>query len=217
MIIDFHIHTNFSPDSRIELEELIEVVLDRGLAGVAICDHNTIEGAKRLKKIAPFLVIVGEEIKTEEGEIIGYFLEEEIPPYQSLEETVGMIKEQGGLVCIPHPFDRLRRSRLPLEAVESIKEEIDLVEGYNSRNVFEEDNLKAVEWAEKNKKLVVAGSDAHTYSEVGKAYVELPEFSNPDGLRRALKEATVYGKKSWFWVHLYTIAKKRLGGKSGYS
>jgi hypothetical protein len=210
MLIDFHVHTFFSSDSGVALKELIRVVLDRGLSGIAVCDHNTIRGAEKLREIAPFLVVVGEEIKTSEGEIIGYFLKREIPPYLTPEETVEKIKEQGGLVCLPHPFDRFRKSRLPWKTIERIKNEIDLVEGYNSRSAFRGDNLKAEKWARENGKFIVAGSDAHTYYEVGKAYTELSSFSTAKGLKEALKKARIYGKRSNLLVHAYTIVRKGL-------
>ncbi len=210
MRLDFHVHTVFSFDSGIELRELINVILDKGLTGVAICDHNTVEGAKELRKIAPFLVIVGEEIKTIEGELIGYFLESAVPPALTPEETVERIKGQGGLVCLPHPFDRFRRSCLSQMAIERIKNEIDFVEGYNSRNILKEDNLRAQRWAKENNKLIIAGSDAHTYYEVGRAYTDLPDFSRSEQLKEALKNACIYGTKSSCWVHAYSIAKKSL-------
>jgi hypothetical protein len=211
MLLDFHVHTFFSSDSGITLRGLVNVVLDRGLSGIAVCDHNTIKGAEKLKEAAPFLVIVGEEVRTNEGELIGYFLKREIPPYLTPEETVEKIKEQGGLVCLPHPFDRFRRSRLSWRAVERIKDEIDLVEGYNSRNAFREDNLKAERWARENGKLVVAGSDAHMYYEVGRAYTELSTFSTAEDLKKVLKKARIYGKKSNILVHVYAIVRKGLG------
>ena len=112
MKADLHIHSMHSPDSKTTAEQIVAQCQKAGIDCVAITDHNTIAGSLELKRIAPFKVIVSSEIHTGEGEVIGYFLEKEIPKRLSAKETVRLIKEQGGLVCVPHPFDDLRGSAI---------------------------------------------------------------------------------------------------------
>jgi len=130
---DLHVHTIYSGDCNTSLEQTIARCLDVGINCIAITDHNTIAGAVEMKRIAPFPVIVGNEIETSTGEIIGYFLAEEIPKGLPAAETARMIKEQGGLVCIPHPFDRLRRSTIHRQTLEELLPFIDIIEVLNSR------------------------------------------------------------------------------------
>ncbi|HUV53340.1 MAG TPA: PHP domain-containing protein, partial [Dehalococcoidia bacterium] len=133
---DLHVHTRYSPDSISSPEKIVQRCIDSGINCLAITDHNSIAGALETKRIAPFKVIVGEEILTNSGEIIGYFLTEEIPPHLSPEDTVKRIKDQGGLVCIPHPCDSLRpQSKLQRRALERIMPQVDLIEVYNSRTM----------------------------------------------------------------------------------
>ena len=106
---DLHVHSEYSPDSESSLVDIIEHCTAKGINCIAITDHNEIAGAIELKNIAPFTVIVGEEILSSSGEIIGLFLTEHIPAQLSAEETIRRIKDQGGLVLIPHPFDRYFR------------------------------------------------------------------------------------------------------------
>ncbi|MBC7261726.1 MAG: PHP domain-containing protein, partial [Chloroflexi bacterium] len=120
--VDLHIHTCYSPDSLTSLEAVIAAALERGLGALAITDHNAIEGALALQRMAPFPVIVGEEILTAEGDIIGLFLQELIPPKLTPAQTIARIREQGGVVYIPHPFD-FRRSALPEPVLYSLLEQ----------------------------------------------------------------------------------------------
>lgn len=195
----------------ISFEEVFNEVKRKKLHGVAITDHNTIRGALRIKEIASFKVIVGEEIKTREGEITGYFLEEEIPSELSPEETIMRIKSQNGLVCIPHPFDRLRRSKLFFQALERIKNEIDMIEVLNARNVFSKDNERALTFVKQNGFVKIAGSDAHTKYEIGNGYIEIKDFDSPREFLENLKNCKIYGKKSSLFFHGITKYIKLYG------
>src|SRR5206468_3714742 len=139
----------------------------RGLDVLTITDHNRIEGALELAELAPFKVIVGEEVRTREGEIIGLFIEEFIPPHLSPEETIHEIKRQGGVVYVPHPFDRVRRSVIKRDALFRVAPLVDALEVLNARCHISSDNAAAVAFAVERGLLQGAGSDAHTAFEVG--------------------------------------------------
>jgi predicted metal-dependent phosphoesterase TrpH len=195
-----------------QLESIIDMASKRHIDCLAITDHNTIHGAFEMKEIAPpwLNIIVGEEVKTTEGEIIGFFLREEIPPRMSPRETVAAIKEQGGLVSIPHPFDRVRPSRLDAESLLAVVSDVDIIEVWNSRTSFQVDNVKAEEFARRFNKLQGAGSDAHVEYELGKAYVEMPRFATKEEFLLSLAQGHVVGRRSNPLVHLFsTWAKLR--------
>jgi len=204
MKIDMHVHTCYSKDAILSLETIMESCRRRGLDGVAITDHNTIAGALALKEISPFLVIVGEEIDTTRGEILGLFLKEEIPGGLTPEEAMARIREQGGLVGVSHPLDRLRRSALGQKALLEIWEELDFLEGFNSRVTLPADNLRAQTFAQTKGLPLTAGSDAHTAYEIGRAYVEMPNFNGREGFLEALKEAQIFGRLTPPWIHIVT-------------
>lgn len=216
MKVDMHVHTCYSKDATLSLETIMESCERRGLDGVAITDHNTIAGALALKEIAPFLVIVGEEIDTTKGEILGLFLKEEIPGGLMPEEAMARIREQGGLVGVSHPLDRLRRSAMRQVALLDILDELDFLEGFNSRVTFPSDNRKAQALAQARGLPITAGSDAHTAYEIGRAYVEMSNFNGRDGFLEALKEAQIFGRLSPPWIHLvstWTKLRRRLSSQ----
>jgi len=200
--VDFHVHTCYSGDSLTSLEAVIEACRGRGLDKVAITDHNTIAGALALSEMAPDLVIVGEEIKTKVGEIIAYFLTEEVPKGLPLEEAIARVRQQGGVVGVPHPLDRLRREALGRTHLLSIIEQVDLLEVFNARTVFPADNRRALELAREHGLLATAGSDAHTPGEIGQAYVEMPAFNDRDEFLRSLAEGQIVGRLTSPLIHL---------------
>ncbi len=199
---DLHIHTIHSGDSRIQPEQLVECCTRCGIDCVAVTDHNTIAGALEVRKIAPFKVIVSEEIHTDDGEVIGYFIEEEIPKRLPVKETVARIKGQGGLVAVPHPFDRLRGSAIRRRALEEILPEIDIIEVLNARSFMKRYNTMAERFAQRHGLLASAGSDAHTPGEIGRAYVEMPDFDGRDSFLMALAQGKIMGQVSPRLVHL---------------
>ncbi len=214
MRVDLHIHTHHSSDSLLQPEEIIGTCHRVGLDCIAVTDHGTIAGALEVAALAPFPVIVGAEIKTAEGEIAGLFLEEEIPPKLSPEETIARIRAQDGLVYIPHPFDRIRRSVLRREALMRILPQVDILEVFNSRVMFAADNLRAAEFARERALLAGAGSDAHTACEIGRAYVELPSFRGRDDFLASLAQGEIRGRLTPAYIHLAT-AFIRLGTSLG--
>lgn len=211
MKADLHVHTCRSKDSTSPAEQIVQHCLEIGIDCLAVTDHDTTSGALEVKRIAPFKVIVGEEILTTCGEIIGLFLSEEIPPRLSPEETVSQIKAQGGLVCIPHPFDRFRPySRLRRDALESITPDIDLIEVFNSRTYLLRDSARALQFAQSHGLPGTVGSDAHIIREIGRSYMELPEFNDAEQFRRALGQARIIRHKTGVLIHFYNVRNRLL-------
>ena len=207
---DLHIHTCYSVDCLTPLEKIVERCLERGINCVAVADHNTIAGALKLREIAPFKVIVAEEVLTPLGEIMGLFLSEKVAQGLSPQETISRIRSQGGLVAIPHPFGRsLPWHANPLISPELLSQ-VDIIETFNSRTPFSSGNAMASKLAKEQGKAASAGSDAHTLGEIGQAYVEMPEFDGPDDFLNSLAQGRIFGQKSSYLAHLAsTWAKLR--------
>jgi predicted metal-dependent phosphoesterase TrpH len=207
---DLHAHTHFSRDALTSVETFARRYQQAGIDCVAVSDHNNIDGALAVRESAAFRVIVSEEIKTTEGEIIGLFLRESIRKSLTPEDTVRAIREQGGLVLIPHPYDRVRRSPLRAEAALRIMNEIDVIEVFNSRTVYAADNERSRRMAEEHGKLMSAATDAHTPWEIGHAYVDMPAFEGPGDFLVALGKGAIVGRRSFVGFHfLSTWAKIR--------
>ena len=196
-------------------DQIVRHCLSVGISCLAVTDHNTISGALEMKRVAPFRVIVGEEILTTRGEIIGLFLSEEVPPRLTPVETVSRIKDQGGLACVPHPFDRFRpHSRLRPDVLEALAPALDLIEVFNSRTYLLSDSARALEFAQSHGLPGTAGSDAHVIGEIGRSYVEIPDFNDAEQFRLALSQARVIARKTPILTHFYNIRNrllKRLG------
>ncbi|MCZ7572008.1 MAG: PHP domain-containing protein [Ardenticatenaceae bacterium] len=217
MRFDLHLHTFHSPDSLTSYEAVIAAVQRRRLDGIAVTDHNTIRGALDLAERAPFPVIVAEEVRTAAGEVIGYFLCEEIPRGLSLDETIDRIRVQGGVISVPHPVDRVRRaSALGMTELLRAIDRVDALEVLNARCTFTADNQLAAQVARQHGKLVTAGSDAHAACEIGQAFVELAPFDGPECFLESLKQARIAGRMSLPWVRLnsaYAKIARKLRGR----
>jgi len=215
MRVDLHCHSEVSWDCITPLALLPGRCQERGITVQAVTDHNEIWGAQKLKAMVengdsalidvqmdeeagPLTIIVGEEISTSEGELIGLFLSQKIEPGLSPEETVQRIKEQGGLVLLPHGFDPLKRWRLRSNARERIAASIDIVETFNTRVSRPRWNDQAADWAKERGLLMSAGSDAHTLADVGSAWVEAPAqpVNGPEDLLKVLAA----GKPTGTWT-----------------
>jgi len=208
---DLHVHTRYSLDCNTPLPKVISRCLDIGINCIAIADHGTIAGALKMQKLAPFTVIVAEEILTTHGEIMGMFLQEEIPGGLSVEQTIARIRDQNGLVCIPHPFDRLRYSALDSDIVEELAEQIDVIEVFNARSLLANLSNKAQLLAEKYGIRQSAGSDAHTAGEIGNAYIEMPEFKSRDDFLPALAKGRVVGHRTNPMIHFASVWSRLKG------
>ena len=208
MRIDLHCHTRVSGDSLTPLEAIPARCREQEIAVQAITDHWEIRGAQQLKARVQgwagngdggLTIIVGEEINTDEGELIGLFLKKRVESGLSPEETVRQIKAQSGLVLLPHGFDPLKLVRLRPEARERIADSIDIVETFNARVSRPRWNRVAAEWAAAHGKPMSAGSDAHTLDSIGRAWVETPDrpIEGPQDLLEALRQGTPKG----MWTH----------------
>ncbi len=193
MKYDFHTHTKYSSDGYVEPERLVKVATEKGISGIAVTDHNTIRGGLEAKKYEheEIEVIVGSEILTDRGEIIGLFLTDEIKSIKFL-DVIEEIRSQNGIVVLPHPFDDIRSTAL--HPVNEDAKYIDNVEVFNARCILQKYNDKANEYALKNGLNIVAGSDAHFENEIGNAGV----ITESCDIREAIlnNDFEVYGKKS---------------------
>ena len=211
---DFHMHTSFSRDCDTPPEAVVKRCREMGLNCIAVTDHNTIGGALEVRRLADFTVIIGEEVKSSQGDIIGLFLEEEIPKGLSPLETVRRIKGQGGLVLVPHPVDTIRKGPLSRAAFREVLPYVDLIEVLNARTIIPADLGKCRRLAAETGLNSIAVSDAHTPGELGSAYMELEGFDgSAPSLKVALKDANLMGHRSTPLVHLitaYVKLKKRL-------
>jgi predicted metal-dependent phosphoesterase TrpH len=194
VLADLHLHTSWSHDCSIDVDELLDHAEAQGLGAIAVTDHNVFGGALEAVERARgrrLVVIPGEEVKTaDQGEVIGLFLREEIPRGMSFGETIAAIRAQGGLVYVPHPFDRLHAIPAP-ETLHRHLAEIDVLEVYNARLLFEAYNEEALRFARKYNLTPGAGSDAHVLAGVGTGAVRMRRFSGPEEFLVSLHDAEV--------------------------
>ena len=213
-----HTHTEASPDSRTKVADQAGAVRAAGIDVICATDHNTIDGALRLREIADGLrVVVGEEISSRDGEIIGLFLEHAVPRDLSGEETIARIHDQGGFVVVPHPFSINRRYHMRRASLDRLRSQIDALEIFNAREAIFLNNRSAAAYAKEHDIVGSAGSDAHRAVEIGRAFVEMPDFAGRDDFLNSLRKGVAQGRLSGGRVHVYTRYdrfRKWLGRKS---
>jgi len=193
---DLHVHSEYSKDCVSSIEAILVTAREIGLGAIAIADHNVIDGAFRARELAdgdPF-VIIAEEVKTAEGEVIGLFLQQAIPKGLSFDETLSLIKEQGGLVYVPHPFDALRTTPSYRALVDNLHR-IDVIETYNAKVALSSFNLSAERFAAKYNIVAGAGSDAHVLQGLGTAMMRMPRFTDQQSFMTALWEADIIARR----------------------
>jgi predicted metal-dependent phosphoesterase TrpH len=195
---DLHMHTDHSPDCATPVPVLLETARERGLGAIAITDHNEVSGALEARELAGgmdgFQVIVAEEVKTaEQGEVIGLFIEEKIPRGMSMAETIAEIRRQGGLVYVPHPFDRLH-SVPDYEHLLDVVDEIDILEVFNPRIAFSAFNEEAERFAAKYRIVPGAGSDSHVPQGLGSVRIRVSDFYGPEEFLEAMRDADIIHK-----------------------
>jgi predicted metal-dependent phosphoesterase TrpH/glycosyltransferase involved in cell wall biosynthesis len=193
VLCDLHMHTEHSHDCAVPVDALLDYAEVQGLGAIAVTDHNVFSGAREAVELAEgraLTVIPGEEVKTVAGEVIGLFLEEEIPRGMSMGDTIAAIREQNGVVYLPHPFDRLHT--IPnAESLHRHLADIDVFEVYNARLLFEGFNDEALRFARKYNLTMGAGSDAHVLQGVGTGLVRMRAFETPEEFLISLRSAEI--------------------------
>lgn len=180
MKLDMHVHTKYSKDSLLSLQTLAKKCGKLGITSI-ITDHNEIKG-----NILHKCPITASEISSSDGHVIGYFINEKIKQNLSAIETIELIHSQGGLACVPHPFDMRRSNSVNNQ---DIIRKADLIEGFNSRVVNQAYNILAMDFAKKHGKPITIGTDSHTRFELGKSYIEMEEFDSPKEFVKNLMKA----------------------------
>jgi predicted metal-dependent phosphoesterase TrpH len=221
--IDLHCHTSASFDSLASPDAVVRAAAKRGLTHLAITDHDTIAGALRARDAAPpeLTVIIGEEIKTSDGDLVAVFVRELVKPGRSATETIAAIRQQGGLVGVPHPFDRLRGyGRRSGAQVAQIAGLVDWVEVYNARVVNlpgrPDANEEAGQFARDHGLPGVVASDSHTVMEVGVAYNAVTvDPGTPEGLLAALRGVDLHPGRATFYVRAWTPLAKMIQSLRG--
>ncbi len=212
--VELHCHTYHSSDSLMLPSQILQSCERRGIDRVAITDHNSIAGALEAHALDPERVIVGEEILTTEGELLGYFMKEPIPQGLEPMEVVDRLKAQGAVISVSHPFDLTRGCRWSIETLHALTPHLDALEVLNARCWNDKPNEQASQLAVQVGLHATAGSDAHAPIEVGRAYLEIAAFSDAATFRQALPSAKVRGRRSHPSVHMlsrYAVWRKSLG------
>ncbi len=202
--VEFHCHTCFSPDSLLDPGRLLQICARRGIDRVFITDHNTLEGARAAQRLDTARVFLGEEIMTTQGELLAFFVKEEVPAGLMPEEAVQRLRAQGAFISVAHPFDHLRGGAWKLDDLERITPLVDAIETFNARIMRPRANHLAQNYMQRHQLLATVGSDAHSQGEIGRATLWLPEFHDAESLRQALKVARTQLRLSPPWVHLYS-------------
>lgn len=206
--VELHCHTSASVDSLVPVEKYLSRCKALGIDKIAITDHNEINAAQSAKAMAPEMVIVGEEIQTSKGELIAYFVSEWVPPGLDPKETIERLREQGAFISIPHPFDPLRRKDWKPGDLEALVPYVDAVESFNSRCYGNKANDEAADFARRHGLLETVGSDAHTLNELGRATLRMPDFSDMESFRAALRQAEKITRLSPFFIHFFSSFAK---------
>jgi predicted metal-dependent phosphoesterase TrpH len=189
--VDLHTHSYASPDGALRAEDYRQMLASHRLSCIAVTDHNTIDFAQQLHAGLGDSIIVGEEITTAEGEIIGLYLQHAIEPGKSALETAQAIRAQQGLVYIPHPFETVRKG-ITLSTLNTIADYVDIIEAHNGRAVFQNYSKQALLWSAQHHMLRAAASDAHGLRGWGKTYSELAQMPTSQTLLQLLATATLH-------------------------
>jgi predicted metal-dependent phosphoesterase TrpH len=211
---ELHSHTYYSKDCLVSFETIIRLCEQRGVDKIAVTDHNTADGALAFKKIAPDLVIVGEEIFTTKGEILAYFVQETVPKGLSPQETINILRDQGAFISVSHPFDKLRKGAWAEADLREIIEQVDAIETFNARCLVADHNEQAVDYAARFGLPGTVGSDAHSPMEYGRTTLRMSSFIDAESFGHALQTAQPMTRLSPFYVHFSsTFAKysRKLG------
>ena len=201
---EFHCHTCYSKDSLVTIQSLLRACHKKGLQRLVVTDHNTILGAQRAKQLDPELVIIGEEIMTQEGELLAAFVKEKVPAGLPPLEAIQILRAQDAFISVSHPFDALREGHWETNALLDILPYVDAIEIFNARCMSPEFNTRAADFAQQHALLGTVGSDAHTAGEIGTATLSLPAFDDSVSLKKALLLGQPNVRLSSPWVHLFS-------------
>jgi hypothetical protein len=201
-LLEFHSHTDASRDSLTRPADLIAAARRKGIDRLVITDHNTIQGALAAQRLAPELVVVGEEVMTTRGELLAAFVQEEVPPLLTPQETIRRLKAQGAFISVAHPFDERRKGGWKESDLLEILPDVDAIEVFNSRCMEPRFNRRAQEFAERYNVAGTVGSDAHAAFEVGRSLMVLEQFEGPEGMRNVIRRAQFKMRWSPPWFHL---------------
>jgi predicted metal-dependent phosphoesterase TrpH len=212
--VEFHCHTIFSKDSLVRPRSLVEAARRKGLDRVIVTDHNSTGGALEAQRLAPDLIIIGEEVMTTQGELLAAFVTEELPPGLEPPEAIRRLRAQGAFISVSHPFDVFRSGHWAADDLLKILPLVDAIETFNARCMNMRPNHEAQEFARLHNLAGTAGSDAHTAFELGRALLVLDEFETGQDLKRVIRSARAVTRLSSPLIHLtsrYATILKKLG------
>lgn len=199
--VEFHCHTIYSKDCLMRVENLLAACRRKGIDRIVITDHNTTDGAFEAQKIDSQRIIIGEEIKTQKGELLAAYLQEEIPPGLTPMETIARLREQGAYISVSHPFDQLRSGHWQVNDLLEISPLVDAIEIFNARCMSADFNRQAAKFAEQHEIVGTVGSDAHAAFEIGRAAMLLPDFHDANSFKEVLPHAEFETQLSSPLVH----------------
>lgn len=216
--VDLHTHSEASKDGGITAHQYAKLLQNEVVDYIAVTDHDRVDFALGLRDALGDQIIVGEEISTVEGELIGLFLTKTVQPMMSVEETIRAIRDQHGLVYVPHPFEKVRHG-LSMHTLLRVIDDVDIIEIYNSRAIFRNRHSKrAEEIAKKYRKGMAASSDAHGFKGVGSSYSILPEIPSIGNLEQLLMDSSLRRRRPPLRTLLYPKyhrTRKLLRGQRG--
>ena len=212
--VEFHCHTHYSKDSLLHPQRLLETCRAKGVDRVVITDHNNNLGGLHAQRLDAQLAIPGEEVQTTAGELLAFFVTQEVPRDLSPKETIARLRDQGAFISVSHPYDVLRSGSWAEKDLLEILPLVDAIETFNARCMKASYNRQAQALAQQHGVLGTAGSDAHTAFELGQAAMLLPEFNDAESLRQALRQAQPQMRLSSPFVHFssrYAVWRKKMG------
>jgi len=202
--VELHCHTDASGDSLLSISTLLKTCERKKIDKIAITDHNTIRNALLAYQLAPNRVIIGEEILTRQGELLAFFVTQEIPAGLDAMEAILELRKQGAFISVSHPFDHYRKGYWRETDLIKIADEVDAIEVFNARCIRNQHNHQARTFAENYHLLGTVGSDAHSAVEVGRAYHRMANFDNAEQFRHALLNSETCTRLSSPLVHLFS-------------
>jgi len=200
--VEFHCHTQYSKDSLASPASLLAACRRKKIDRLVVTDHNTIAGALACQALDPQRVILGDEILTQNGELLAAFVKEEIPTGLPPLEAIALLRAQGAFISVSHPFDTVRKGAWELPALLEIAPLVDAIETFNARCFTAAANTAAQDFARQNDLLGTAGSDAHTPYELGRGIMILPDFYDASSLKAVLPQARYQTRLSSPWIHI---------------